>query len=268
MVRSTRVGFTLIELLVVIAIIALLISLLIPALNGAREAGRDAVCKSNQRSLARAQNVYATDHNGEAIMARREPPSTSGTSWVKFGFRDWFYKNNEVMTGITMPFYGDLDTPAPGQVQWVDGMYPQVKAIVASNLSMQCPTAPGISNGISVSSLGPPDHLNDKGYFYPKKILKFSQTKEPSAMAIVADTNGSGFGKKFGLGEYGPTIFRHSSSTAVTENTTSGARNDVTKIGNGRSNVGFLDGHVAAYDFPESAANETGAILPVYGSPF
>jgi prepilin-type processing-associated H-X9-DG protein/prepilin-type N-terminal cleavage/methylation domain-containing protein len=55
-------AFTLIELLVVIAIIAILASMLLPVLSEAQEAGRAALCKSNQRQLTVASMNYSLDN--------------------------------------------------------------------------------------------------------------------------------------------------------------------------------------------------------------
>lgn len=57
-------GFTLVELLAVVAIILVLLALLFPALSGAREAGRGAVCLSNVSQLSKACLLFAADNIG------------------------------------------------------------------------------------------------------------------------------------------------------------------------------------------------------------
>ena len=69
--RSAREGlevptrnFTLIELLVVIAIIAILASMLLPALQQAREKGREAVCMSQLKQLGTGLYMYVDEWDG------------------------------------------------------------------------------------------------------------------------------------------------------------------------------------------------------------
>lgn len=56
--RLKSAGFTLVELLVVISIIGMLMALLLPAINSARETGRQNTCRSNLSNLATAILLY------------------------------------------------------------------------------------------------------------------------------------------------------------------------------------------------------------------
>ena len=60
--ESTARGFTLAELLVVIAIMTILTALLMPALSGAKERSRRAVCRNNIHQFALACHFYGYDN--------------------------------------------------------------------------------------------------------------------------------------------------------------------------------------------------------------
>ena len=93
--NTPRAGFTLIELLVCIAIIALLISLLLPALGKAREAGKSAVCLSNEHNMALALTGYLNDNKGYFPGDHRQ---SGPTSWITWAPRLRRYMNGERRT--------------------------------------------------------------------------------------------------------------------------------------------------------------------------
>ena len=80
-------AFTLIELLVVVAVIAILASLLLPALSRAKEAGKGAYCRNNEKNLILAWMMYYQD-NEDRIVAAHDRGIKEG-DWVGVA---WFLR--------------------------------------------------------------------------------------------------------------------------------------------------------------------------------
>lgn len=72
--------FTLTELLVVIVVITILVALLLPALNKAREKGRQASCLNNQKQLVTVLISYIVD-NKDIMPSTYQFDAVQGESW-------------------------------------------------------------------------------------------------------------------------------------------------------------------------------------------
>ena len=79
---SRQSAFTLIEVLIVVAVIALLLGIMLPALAGARDSGRSAVCLSNLRELASACWQYADENH--ALSPAIGQPYTAMPAWPAY----------------------------------------------------------------------------------------------------------------------------------------------------------------------------------------
>lgn len=101
-------GFTLIELLVVIAIIALLLAILIPALNVVKETATAAVCLSNLSGLTKSWFLYAGDNNDIVVGGGTGSPSDPTNDWAPYGLEasatNLDGKQQAIMTGALFPY--------------------------------------------------------------------------------------------------------------------------------------------------------------------
>ncbi len=104
-------GFTLVELLVVIAIISILASMLMPVLSKAQNAGRAAVCKSNQRQLAVASISYSADNANWLNPLQTAVPNSSVETTYRVIL--WYYV-------AQMP--GVFDCPSERNAVYADGI--------------------------------------------------------------------------------------------------------------------------------------------------
>lgn len=106
----TKKYFTLIELLVVIAIIAILAAMLLPALQKARDNGKEAKCKSNIRQLGLYCILYTNDFDSYFPAARDSYAQESCTDiFYKLGYHgkikrgSVFFKSYLHCPGNTVP---------------------------------------------------------------------------------------------------------------------------------------------------------------------
>ena len=96
---ARRGAFALIELLVVISVIGILASMLLPALAGAREQARRAVCTGNLRQIGTAIQIYAQVRGGvplEAVMGVLGKELTGARAHLLEVNRQAFLKGQEL----------------------------------------------------------------------------------------------------------------------------------------------------------------------------
>ncbi len=101
--QSPNRGFTLIEILVVIVIITLLVAILLPAVNGAREAARQATCIKNQRDLGRAILQYDLEKRHLPRVVSVLNPNAANKvyfNWVEAIFPD--IEHNDLWQGFLL----------------------------------------------------------------------------------------------------------------------------------------------------------------------
>lgn len=207
-----RSGFTLVEVLVVAALVALLAAIALPVLSSAREKGRSATCQAHQKQILLAVAQYATDADS-------------------FLPRMYYHEGQQIVT-------------------WYEVLTPYTK----NRQVFRCPTDPGSQIG---GAWEPPpafrssfaasyDLLNGNGSIYASPA-SLTRVRKPTTTVFLADAGAQTTPEPPHVTESSEvrdgcwliwlSLNSHSSNP-------DGAICGPSLRHRGRTNVGFVDGHV------------------------
>ena len=230
-------AFTLIELLVVIAIIAILAAMLLPALQKARERGRQSTCVNNMNTLGKASAFYLDDNRGMVPFLYNTPAWSSCS-------RVWYLPNalpgptKDAKCGMLAPYMGVTGTDAVKLGYSLGGFSKKDGAHVAN--PFMCPTRSAVMREIIARN--PSIGTSYGGYCRSNNTGNIARYTRPSRTVNAGE---SAMDEKTHL--VGPStgdfpVFPHDNPNPA-ENETRIYGGKIT-TGSGKSSFLFFDGHV------------------------
>lgn len=218
--RTRPRGFTLVELLVVIGIIALLIGILMPALNTARRQANTVKCASQLRQMGTAALLYANEY--KQVIPR---DNFSGGH---------FFASN------LLPY---LDGPQIDRARQTDRAY--LHQVYGRVPILHCPTFDigQYTLTYTVNSIDF-DLYQERQFYAPIPVVKIARVPKPTEVAYLMEINDR---------RADPTDFSTWDVHALGHLTFVGtSRNSAPRMirwddksrHGGKTNIGFLDGHV------------------------
>lgn len=249
-------AFTLVELLVVIAIIGLLLAILLPSLGGARASGRATLCASNVRQLALANDAYANDHRDRYCPGAADF-SANLNRW--HGSRASAGAAFTAAGGALTPYLGDVAAGAPGASVAVRACPEFIPTQLA--LAAAAPGAGGFersaggygyNNAFVGTDRSPGGHSADGRTLWIVVDDRIGSARarfaDPSGTAGFADAALADGNPTAGIAEYSfiePRFWPDSVSNRP-DPSIHFRHQRIRGSGDGRSNIAWLDGHIAA----------------------
>ena len=221
-------SFTLIELLVVIAIIAILAAILLPALNSARERGKDASCRSNLKQVGLAHQFYIDGNDDYAISALLRYGDDKSTWFSEF------YKLTGDGAFLSCPS-GIVD-----------------EKLYANRNEFRGKIAASINYSHFCGSLGYYHDLSNGGYSFTQfKVSNFLAFANGNNLTVIADAVSK---QVFpGATTTTPYYFRYTNKLYPTAASAADNTIKLSASHNGRMNMAHLGGHVSGIAASEAA---------------